>query len=74
MAYLRLNAFKAASEVISSIMNCICPECGGSMGGRGQEFKCQGKCEKNWRQVWDEHAGGREAGRGLSPTKSLLKQ
>lgn len=54
MAYLRLSAFKAASEVISSIMNWVCPECGGCMGGRGEEFKCQGRCQKNWRQVWEQ--------------------
>jgi len=71
MTYLRLSAGKVPSEMISSIMNCVCPECGGSMGGRGQEFKCQGQCQKNWRQVWDEHANGSRSG---GSRKSLLKQ
>jgi len=69
MAYLRLSAFRAAAEVISSIMNCVCPECGGCMGGRGQEFKCQGQCQKNWREVWDEHAGVLQSGRNCRPQR-----
>ena len=54
MAFLRLSPFKATSDVISSIMNCLCPECGGTMGTRGEEFKCQGQCRTDWRQVWDQ--------------------
>jgi hypothetical protein len=27
------------------------------MGGRGKEFKCQGKCQMDWRQVWRVNTG-----------------
>ena len=52
MAFIGFSSFKATTEVVSSILNWICPECGGRMGGRGKEFKCQGKCRMDWRQVW----------------------
>jgi tRNA(Ile2) C34 agmatinyltransferase TiaS len=45
MAFIRLSSFKAAAELVSSILNWVCPECEGRMEGRGKEFKCQGKCE-----------------------------
>ena len=37
---------------LSAIVNCICPECGGPMGGRSNVFKCQGQCERDWRSAW----------------------
>src|SRR5271168_5483615 len=47
--------FRPSEEVISSILNMVCPECGGSMGGRAEEFKCQGRCRTDWRMVWEDH-------------------
>jgi hypothetical protein len=38
---------------ISSILNLICPRCGGPLGGASQEFKCQGRCRTDWRDAWD---------------------
>lgn len=40
-------------EIISAIRNWVCPECGGRIGGRTKEFKCQGECQRDWRQVWE---------------------
>jgi hypothetical protein len=31
----------------------VCPECGGRMGGRTKESKCQGECLRDWRDVWE---------------------
>jgi hypothetical protein len=42
-----------SEEVISSILNMVCPECGGPMGGLAEEFKCQGRCRNDWRLVWE---------------------
>jgi len=53
MRFVRLSAIKATADVVSGILNWVCPECGGRMGGRGKEFKCQGKCPIDWRQVWE---------------------
>jgi tRNA(Ile2) C34 agmatinyltransferase TiaS len=39
-------------DIISDILNWVCPECGGPMGGRTKEFKCQGECRTDWRDVW----------------------
>jgi tRNA(Ile2) C34 agmatinyltransferase TiaS len=41
------------AEVFSSITTSIYPECGGRMGGRGKKFKCQGSCQKDWRETWE---------------------
>ena len=43
----------AGADVISGILNCVCPECGGRMDGVGREFKCQGQCQTDWRQTWE---------------------
>jgi hypothetical protein len=37
------------SSMISSIINLICPQCGGSM----TEFQCDGKCRRNWLAEWE---------------------
>ena len=47
------NAATLPSEsnehVISSIINLICPQCGGRMS----EFQCDGRCGKNWLAEWE---------------------
>ena len=53
MTFVRLNEVKTIEDVVSGILNCICPECGGRMGGPGREFKCQGTCQRDWRLIWD---------------------
>jgi tRNA(Ile2) C34 agmatinyltransferase TiaS len=50
---LRWSSVKGIADVVSSILNWVCPECGGRMGGRGREFKCQGVCQTDWRQIWE---------------------
>jgi hypothetical protein len=40
-------------DIISDILNLVCPECGGPMGIRTKEFKCQGECRTDWRDVWE---------------------
>ena len=42
------------AELLSSIATWVCPDCGGRMGGRGKEFKCQGECQKDWRETWEQ--------------------
>ena len=37
---------------VSSILNLICPRCGGPLGGFAEEFKCQGYCRTDWRTAW----------------------
>jgi hypothetical protein len=44
---------QTSEDVISGILNWVCPECGGRMGGPTREFKCQGQCRKDWRAVWE---------------------
>jgi len=38
---------------VSSILNLICPGCGGPLGGPSKEFKCQGLCRRDWRPDWE---------------------
>jgi hypothetical protein len=37
------------SSIISSIINLVCPQCGGSM----MEFQCCGRCRRNWLAEWE---------------------
>jgi tRNA(Ile2) C34 agmatinyltransferase TiaS len=51
---IRYTSVTKTGEVESSILNWICPECGGRLGGRGKEFKCQGECQTDWRELWEK--------------------
>jgi len=37
------------AHVISSIINLVCPQCGGRMS----EFQCEGRCCRNWLAEWE---------------------
>jgi tRNA(Ile2) C34 agmatinyltransferase TiaS len=54
MQLTRWGAAKTNADVMSGILNCVCPECGGSMGAIGREFKCQGECRTDWRPIWEQ--------------------
>jgi hypothetical protein len=54
MALMRWSTVKGAADVVSGILNWVCPGCGGRMGGRGKEFKCRGECQTDWRPMWSE--------------------
>jgi hypothetical protein len=36
MRFIRLSAIKATADVVSGILNWVCPECGGRMGASGE--------------------------------------
>ena len=54
MQFMRCGTVKSAADVISGILNCVCPECGGRMGERGKEFRCQGECLTDWHQAFEQ--------------------
>lgn len=35
-------------SMISSIINRVCPQCGGNM----MDFECCGRCSRNWLSEW----------------------
>jgi hypothetical protein len=37
------------AQIISSIINLVCPQCGGRMS----EFQCEGRCHRNWLAEWE---------------------
>jgi hypothetical protein len=37
------------TSIISSIVNLVCPQCGGRMS----EFQCEGRCRRNWLAEWN---------------------
>jgi hypothetical protein len=37
------------ASIISSIINLVCPQCGGSM----MEFQCGGRCRGDWLLEWE---------------------
>jgi tRNA(Ile2) C34 agmatinyltransferase TiaS len=70
MLFMRFNAVRSGADVISGILNCVCPECGGRMGERGKEFKCQGECLRDWRQT-SERALTTRSTRAKTPTRGI---
>ena len=44
MENVELTTLRTSADLISSILNWVCPECGVRMGGLGNEFMCHGKC------------------------------
>ena len=63
---------QTSEDIISGILNWVCPECGGRMGGRAKEFKCQGQCLRDWRFVWEHRAG--KPGKKANSPQALGKQ
>jgi hypothetical protein len=49
MRIVELMPGEANAGMISSIINLICPQCGGAMA----EFQCGGKCRRNWLAEWE---------------------
>jgi len=37
------------AQIISSIINLVCPQCGGRMS----TFECNGRCGRNWLAEWE---------------------
>src|SRR5512133_2478543 len=51
---LTMSAFDALpgevhGHIISSILNLVCPQCGGRMS----EFQCEGRCRRSWLAEWE---------------------
>jgi tRNA(Ile2) C34 agmatinyltransferase TiaS len=63
MRVMKYSTAGASSEVISAILNCVCPDCGGSIGSADRAFKCQGRCKRDWREVWEQNVGRFASGR-----------
>ena len=48
-----MTAPSISADYLSAILNLVCPECGGRMGGQSNLFQCQGRCGNDWRSVWE---------------------
>jgi len=53
MRHIRDKQTSLNANEISSILNLICPRCGGPLGEPSREFMCQGRCCKDWRTDWE---------------------
>jgi len=40
---------ESSANLISSIINLVCPQCGGRMS----EYQCEGRCRRNWFMEWE---------------------
>jgi hypothetical protein len=67
-----LAMLQTGEDVISGILNWVCPECGGRMGGPTKEFKCQGQCRKDWRAAWESRLA--KPGKNTNSPQALGKQ
>jgi hypothetical protein len=63
---------QTSEDIISGILNWVCPECGGPMGGRTKEFRCQGECRTDWRDAWERRVGKR--GKNANSPRALSKE
>jgi hypothetical protein len=63
---------EASEDIISGIVDWVCPECGGRMGGRTKEFKCQGECRSDWRVDWERRVG--KPGKQTNSPQALGRQ
>lgn len=44
------------AHIISSIINLVCPQCGGATS----ELQCEGRCGRNWLAEWGMGESGDE--------------
>jgi len=44
---------RSKENVRSAIVNCLCPECGGAIELHSNQFRCLGRCGKQWRAIWE---------------------
>jgi len=56
--------------LLSAILNWVCPECGGPMGGPSKEFQCRGRCGTDWRSAWESACSQNGAAHGNTLTVS----
>jgi len=49
MEHIETLPGESSASIISSIINLVCPQCGGSM----IEYQCNGRCRKNWLPEWE---------------------
>jgi len=47
-----MNTTRETERVISAIINCVCPECGGPIVPYEEKLNCSGQCGRDWRPVW----------------------
>jgi hypothetical protein len=45
------SSVEANEKVRSAIVNCVCPDCGGALELRSNQFTCLGRCGKPWRAI-----------------------
>ena len=57
---------------VSSILNLICPRCGGPLGGLSKEFSCQGLCRKDWRPDWESSSPQRKLKKTIGSDRRRL--
>jgi hypothetical protein len=57
------SSIRSIVNVRSAIVNCICPECGGVIELCSNQFRCVGRCGKDWRAIWEsQHSNGPKHG------------
>jgi len=67
---MKLEYALLSENDISSILNLICPNCGGPLGRPSREFMCQGHCRKDWGPDWESSVVDRKHKKTASRTGS----
>ena len=50
---ISIRSNESNENVRSAIVNCLCPECGGAIELHSNQFRCLGRCGKQWRAIWE---------------------
>ena len=64
MSTFSASPSESNQHMISSILNLVCPQCGGRMS----QFQCEGRCGRNWLAEWEW------ANRGTKSSKTRVQR
>lgn len=63
-----------SEDVRSAILNCVCPDCGGAIEPSAKQFRCVGRCGRDWRPIWDRTRSNGVQGRRADYRYRMLKK
>lgn len=53
------SSTRTSENLQSATLNCICPECSAALEVHSHQFRCLGRCGKQWRLVWETEGSKR---------------
>lgn len=69
MSIMETTPGQISDRIISSIINWVCPKCGGYM----MDYQCCGRCRRNWLPEWEWANNAKRISDNASPAHARLK-